>query len=175
MGFPQAAALQTLPQHSSISQGPSFRHCPALLPQPTCPTKGSSPWMQLWSGTAPAVYFHGLQPPSGLIHCSTMGMWRSSVQGTHQLLGDRLLHHGPLLSTRGLLFCTWSTSCPPSALTFVPAGLLLSHFLTPHSQLLLHSSLFLPLICTPSAHTASLIAQSASPESPLGQLEPVLI
>ena len=37
--------------------------------------------------------------------------------------GQSTLHHGPLHDCRELLLCTWSTSCPPSALTLVVAGL----------------------------------------------------
>lgn len=64
---------------------------------------------------------------------------------------DSLLLHGPSLGCRELLRCSRSTSCPPSALTLRSAVMLLSHVLTPLSQLLLGSSFSLPSICAPTA------------------------
>jgi len=50
--------------------------------------------------------------------CSTWCPWAA---------GDSLLLCGPLLGCRELLLCAWSTPCFLSALTSVPAKLLLSH------------------------------------------------
>lgn len=82
--------------------------------------------------------FHGLQfwprpyfcwgppcaaPPSGLLRGYT---WISPHRA-HGLQRDSLPRNGPFLGCRKLLLCTWSNSCPPSALTSVPAGLFFSH------------------------------------------------
>ena len=70
-----------------------------------------------------------LQPhpllPHGFLHDC---MWRFALHDAHGLQGYSLLHCGPLLSFRELLLHLWTTSCPPSALTLMAAGLFLSHF-----------------------------------------------
>jgi len=60
------------------------------------------------------------------MHCWLLHgyMGRSAPCGACGLQGDSLHHCGPLLGCRELLLHVWITSCPPSALTSVPAGLL---------------------------------------------------
>ena len=117
-----------------------------------------------------------LQPhpllPHGFLHDC---MWRFALHDAHGLQGYSLLHCGPLLSFRELLLHLWTTSCPPSALTLMAAGLFLSHF-----------SLSSPSCCCPAVfpflksalpeHTQHhLWLMSGSGRSLLEQLELVVI
>jgi len=54
-------------------------------------------------------------------------MWRSAPCGAYGLQCDSLLHYVLLLASEELLLCTWSTSCPPSALTLESNYLPFSH------------------------------------------------
>lgn len=121
------------------------------LSQTCCSTAG------LYSWTAVATWGLFLKDPS--IVCSFLRVTRAAAQFIPPwwhveicgLNGDILLLYGPLLVCRKLLIHTWSTSCSPSALTLVPSGLLLS-------ELLLCSSLFLSIICSPRACPVLLMA-----------------
>ena len=97
------------------------------LSQPSCPTAVCSPGLQLYlRGSCRAL--HGLcllqasstaalwAPP--WLHVEICSVWCPWAAG------DSLLLCGPLLGCRELLLCAWSSSCPPSVLTSVPAGLL---------------------------------------------------
>lgn len=135
------------------------------LPQSSCPTTGCSPQtaapaqalplqvlsMDCTSFRSYALLHHGL-----FQGC----MWKSAPYGAHALQGNSLLHCGPLLSLWELLHA-WSTSCLPSALTLVAAGLFLPHFLTPLSQLLQWSSFFLPFPKSPFPEAPSVAHGSA--------------
>lgn len=57
---------------------------------------------------------------------STVPLWGSALQAA-----TGVIVMGSSMGCRELLFHTWSTFCPPSALTFVSAGHFLTHFLTP--------------------------------------------
>lgn len=108
------------------------------VPQPFCPTVGSSP-----QAAAPAWGLFigcGLLQPHQLLHRVLIYgcMCRSAPCGASGLQEDRLLHHGPFLDCWELLLCNWSTSCPLSAQTLAPAGCS-SHSLTTLSYLLLCS------------------------------------
>ena len=79
---------------------------------------------QLWPGLEIPTGCASFRPhpllPLRLL-CGFTG--RSAPCSAHGLQGDGLLFCGPLLRCRNLLLCAWSSSCPPSALTLVPAGL----------------------------------------------------
>ena len=99
----------------------------AAPPPQAFPTGSSSgPGLFLW-GHPWAV------APSGLILCCTVGSSVAAqgdllcVAPTQSLWGHSLLLCGPLLGCRELLLSAWSTPCFLSALTSVPAKLLLSH------------------------------------------------
>jgi len=101
------------PYHSAYPSGVAPHRSPqGQLPQPGCPTVGSSPWAVALSQG-----------------CSC---WRVSMDCAsfrpHPLLPRWLPH-----SCREVLLSAWSTSCLPSSLTLMPAVLFLFHFLTPLS------------------------------------------
>ena len=137
MGFPWAAALQALLQHGSVPQGPSFRNLSSRdshkwqLPQPSCPSAGSSPWLQFQDGAAPEGALHALQSPSASstaalwappwLHVEIYSMWCPQSAGIQP--ASPLASTGPqgtsALNMEHLL---------PSSCTLLPAGLLLSYF-----------------------------------------------
>lgn len=90
---------------------------------------GSSPW-----ATAPAKnllqqgFFTGCSPLQVRSTCSIMGSSMGcsleiySTVGHHGLQGDSLLHQASPQATGELLLRAWSSPCPPSALTLLPAG-----------------------------------------------------
>lgn len=140
VGFPQAAVLQALLQCGYIPWNPPFRNCSITnshgqqLPQSSCSSTGSSPWATALAQS----YFCGGPPcalssfrPHTLLHFVLLHdyKWRSSLYGAHGLQGGQ---HAPLrtffLGFKEFLLHAWSTSFPPSVMTFVPEGLLLSHF-----------------------------------------------
>lgn len=146
------------------------------LPQSSCPTTGCSPQPAAPAQALPlqvlsmgCTYFRSY----ALLHHGLFQgcMWRSAPYGAHALQGNSLLHCGPLLSRWELLHA-WSTSCLPSALTLVAAGLFLPHFLTPLSQLLQCCSeavFFYPFLNLLSQrHPALLMAQLWPEIGPLG-------
>ena len=109
--------------------------------QPSCLTAGCSP-----QAAALACRHTSWSVSSFRLHGLSHGCTgRSALYGGLQ--GDSLLLHGPLLGCRELLLCTWSTSCPPSALTWMAA--------------LSQSSLLSPSCCCAAIF---LILQSALPQ-----------
>lgn len=51
--------------------------------------------------------------------------WTTALYSAHRLQGHSLLQHGPILGCRECLLPACTISCPPPALTLVPAELLL--------------------------------------------------
>jgi len=120
--------------HASQADLPQHRH-PTVgsFTSPTAPPQTPPHGLKLW----PRSYCcRGCTPfrPHPLLQCGLLHgcTWRCTPHNAPRLQGNSVLLHGPLLDCREL--CTWSTSCPPFALTLVDAELLLSYFLTSLSQ-----------------------------------------
>jgi len=89
--------------HELLHMGAHRQH----LPWPSCPTTGSSPWMQWW----PRLFLWGYPwavPLSSLITAAPWMsqrllhgcMWRSTPVDAHELQGVSLLFHEPFLGCR---------------------------------------------------------------------------
>ena len=121
-------------------------------PQP-CATAGLSPRGAASAQAAPAGVSIGC--PSFSLHLLHGCTWRCALCSAHGLKEDSLLLRGPLLGRRKLLLHSWSTSCPPSAMTLGAAGTLVPH-LFPLSPSCSCTALFPSLQSTlPEAHPAS--------------------
>lgn len=143
MGFSQAAALQIVLQHSSILQGYISGTASEQVPhgqqhsQMTC-CIGAPPQLQVEICSAKCPWVAGGQPAPS---------WASP-------------------GLQELLLCTWSTSCPHSALTLVGAGCF-SHVSSLLSQWLSCSSFsFLPSALTEEQSAPLLSVSSLAAASP---------
>lgn len=144
-GFPQAAVVQVLLQHGSLSQGLPFSttvlhtgpHRWQLL-QP-CSAMGSSPGA---TAPAPGCSHGGLSMDCTssrahqLLHQVCSCRWRCTVPMDSR--GNGLLTMGLSWAVRSFCCVPLSPPAPLSALTLVPAGFVSLTFLTPLFQL--HSS-----------------------------------
>ena len=130
--MPQGSISQSSAPQGSIPQGLPFKYFSTWVPTDcSSPSPPALLWaalnrLQLWPELLLweypwAVSSFRTHPllPHGLLHGYT---GRSAPCGDHGLQGDGLLLHGPLLGCRELPLCTWNTSCPPSALTWMAAG-----------------------------------------------------
>jgi len=137
---PSAAPAQLYRRaHPSGTAAHTSPRAAGQLPQPSKPATISSLGLQLWPGAALWGYPRAVPPPDP-IHCCAAASFMVPTDCREQpappwAAGNSLLLHGlqgtacSSMGCRELLLCAWSTSHPPSALTWVPAGLLHFHFL----------------------------------------------
>ena len=125
--------------------------------------------LQLQARAAPAAVSMGCNSfgthpllHHGLLHGCR---WRYALHGAQRLQGNGLLLHGPLLGCRELLLCAWSIFCPPSALTWVPAGMF--SLIPLLSQVLLCSSFPHVLTLLSQRHTQNCSWLSSHSSRPL--------
>mgnify|MGYP001854104549 CR=1 FL=1 len=133
---PQAADLpkspSAAPYHKAPTLSPQAAAPPALLPYCGPPSLGCSSGLGCSCGSIRGLW------PSGFIYCCSTG---SSIAARGALLREVPMG----LSWAARSFCSvYSASCPPSALTSVPVGLLLLciSLLSPNKKL--HSIFSLP-------------------------------